>query len=427
MKLSYKKVILTGFAFFLICAFWQAYDNIVPLILVNKFGFSQTQSGVVMALDNILALFMLPLFGVLSDKTNTPMGKRKPYVLFGTIVAVTGFLFIPVIDNKYLFIAVLLVVLVAMASFRTPAVALMPDVTCKPLRSKANAVINLMGTAGGIIVLVFGVLFKTSKPGNVNFIAYVISVCLLMLVALVIFVLTVKEPRWSQEMLSDTERYFRDTETEERNEKGGKLSKSQLLSLVFLLTSVVFWFMGYNAVTSKYSLYAERVLAQDYNLTMMIAQGAAIVSYVPVGCVASKIGRKKTVLAGVLMLFAAFLSASFIRSGSSPVVMYALFALAGIGWATINVNSFPMVVELAKDSDTGRYTGIYYTASMAAQTVTPILSGAVMDAAGNMLPLFVYAAACVGLAFLTMLFVKHGDSKPATPEDKMTLLAGVDD
>lgn len=427
MKLSYKKVILTGFAFFLICAFWQAYDNIVPLILVNKFGFSQTQSGVVMALDNILALFMLPLFGVLSDKTNTPMGKRKPYVLFGTIVAVTGFLFIPVIDNKYLFIAVLLVVLVAMASFRTPAVALMPDVTCKPLRSKANAVINLMGTAGGIIVLVFGILFKTSKPGNVNFIAYVISVCLLMLVALVIFVLTVKEPRWSQEMLSDTERYFRDTETEERNEKGGKLSKSQLLSLVFLLTSVVFWFMGYNAVTSKYSLYAERVLAQDYNLTMMIAQGAAIVSYVPVGCVASKIGRKKTVLAGVLMLFAAFLSASFIRSGSSPVVMYVLFALAGIGWATINVNSFPMVVELAKDSDTGRYTGIYYTASMAAQTVTPILSGAVMDAAGNMLPLFVYAAACVGLAFLTMLFVKHGDSKPATPEDKMTLLAGADD
>lgn len=427
MKLSYKKVILTGFAFFLICAFWQAYDNIVPLILVNKFGFSQTQSGVVMALDNILALFMLPLFGVLSDKTDTPMGKRKPYVLFGTIVAVTGFLFIPVIDNKYLFVAVLLVVLVAMASFRTPAVALMPDVTCKPLRSKANAVINLMGTAGGIIVLVFGILFKTSKPGNVNFFAYVISVCLLMLVALVIFVLTVKEPRWSREMLSDTERYFHDTETEERNEKGGKPSKSQLLSLVFLLTSVVFWFMGYNAVTSKYSLYAERVLAQDYNLTMMIAQGAAIVSYVPVGCVASKIGRKKTVLAGVLMLFAAFLSASFIRSGSSPVVMYALFALAGIGWATINVNSFPMVVELAKDSDTGRYTGIYYTASMAAQTVTPILSGAVMDAAGNMLPLFVYAAACVGLAFLTMLFVKHGDSKPATPEDKMTLLAGADD
>lgn len=154
MKLSYKKVVLTGFAFFLICAFWQAYDNIVPLLLVNKFGLKQTQSGIVMALDNILALFLLPLFGALSDKTSLKTGKRKPYVLIGTIVAVAGFMFIPVINNVYLFIGVLLIVLVAMASFRTPAVALMPDVTCKPHRSKGNAVINLMGTAGGIIVLV---------------------------------------------------------------------------------------------------------------------------------------------------------------------------------------------------------------------------------------------------------------------------------
>lgn len=427
MKLSYKKVVLTGFAFFLICAFWQAYDNIVPLLLVNKFGLKQTQSGIVMALDNILALFLLPLFGALSDKTSAKTGKRKPYVLIGTIVAVAGFMFIPVINNIYLFIGVLLIVLVAMASFRTPAVALMPDVTCKPHRSKGNAVINLMGTAGGIIVLVFGMIFKTGAEGNVNFFSYVVATCSLMIVALVVFVLTVKEPQWSAEMIADTEKYFPDKEAEERNETGGKLSKGQLLSLAFILASVVFWFMGYNAVTSKYSLYATNVLKQDYNLTMMIAQGAAVVSYIPVGMVAVKIGRKKTVLAGVLMLFAAFLSASFIREGSSPVVMYALFALAGIGWATINVNSFPMVVELAKGSDTGKYTGIYYTASMAAQTITPVLSGAIMDAVGNMLPLFIYAAVCVGFAFVTMLFVKHGDSKPPKVEDKMMLLAGADD
>lgn len=427
MKLSYKKVVLTGFAFFLICAFWQAYDNIVPLLLVNKFGLKQTQSGIVMALDNVLALFLLPLFGALSDKTSLKTGKRKPYVLIGTIVAVAGFMFIPVINNIYLFIGVLLIVLVAMASFRTPAVALMPDVTCKPHRSKGNAVINLMGTAGGIIVLVFGMIFKTGAEGNVNFFSYVAATCSLMIVALVVFVLTVKEPQWSAEMIADTEKYFPDKEAEERNETGGKLSKGQLLSLAFILASVVFWFMGYNAVTSKYSLYATNVLKQDYNLTMMIAQGAAVVSYIPVGMVAVKIGRKKTVLAGVLMLFAAFLSASFIREGSSPVVMYALFALAGIGWATINVNSFPMVVELAKGSDTGKYTGIYYTASMAAQTITPVLSGAIMDAVGNMLPLFIYAAVCVGFAFVTMLFVKHGDSKPPKVEDKMMLLAGADD
>ena len=427
MKLSYKKVILTGFAFFLICAFWQAYDNIVPLLLVNKFGLNQTKSGIIMALDNVLALFLLPLFGVLSDKTVTKFGRRKPYVVAGTIVAVAAFLFIPLIGNLVLFIVVLLVVLFAMASFRTPAVALMPDVTCKPFRSKGNAVINLMGTAGGIIVLAFGMIFKTSEPGKTDFFFYVLAVGALMLIALAVFALTVKETKWANQMIADSERYFKDKEKEEREEKGGKLSKGQLTSLVFILSSVILWYMGYNAVTSKYSLYASGVLKQDYNFTMMLAQGAAIVSYIPVGIVASKIGRKKTVIAGVLMLFAAFLCAAFIREGSSPVVMYALFALAGIGWATINVNSFPMVVELAKGSDTGRYTGYYYTASMAAQTLTPVLSGAIMDAVGNMLPLFYYAAVCVGLALITMLFVKHGDSAPETPQDKLELLAGGED
>ena len=184
--------------------------------------------------------------------------------------------------------------------------------------------------------------------------------------------------------------------------------------------------MGYNAVTSKYSLYATNVLGHDYNLTMMIAQGAAIVAYIPVGLVASKMGRKKTVLIGVALLFTAFLTAAFMRKGSSPIIMYTLFALAGIGWATINVNSFPMVVELAKSSDTGRYTGFYYTASMAAQTLTPVLSGVIMDAAGNMLPLFFYAAAMVGGSFLTMLFVRHGDSKPEKLQNKIEAFADND-
>ena len=153
---------------------------------------------------------------------------------------------------------------------------------------------------------------------------------------------------------------------------------------------------------------------------------AAIVSYIPVGLLASKMGRKKTVLIGVALLFTAFLTAAFMRKGSSPIIMYTLFALAGIGWATINVNSFPMVVELAKSSDTGRYTGFYYTASMAAQTLTPVLSGVIMDAAGNMLPLFFYAAAMVGGSFLTMLFVRHGDSKPEKLQNKIEAFADND-
>lgn len=426
MRLSYKKVIFTGFAFFLICAFWQAYDNIIPLLLTNKFNMNQTASGAIMALDNVLAVFMLPLFGSISDKSNSKFGKRTPFIFFGTICAVAAFIFIPIIGERWLFIVVLLITLISMAIFRSPAVALMPDVTCKPHRSKANAVINLMGTAGGIVVLVLGILFKTSEQGKTDFRFYAITVCALMLVALIIFLLNVKEPLWAKEMQANTKKYFNDEKEESDGISGGKLSKAELTSLLFLLFSVALWYMGYNAVTSKYSLYSAEVLNQDYNLTMLIAQGAAIAAYIPVGIVAGKLGRKKTVLIGVACLFTAFLVASFMRSGSSPVIMYALFALAGIGWATINVNSYPMAVELAKNGDSGKYTGYYYTASMTAQIVTPVLSGAIMDKAGNMLPLFIYSAVCVGLAFITMLFVKHGDCKPENV-DKLTLLAGADD
>ena len=426
MKLNYKKVIFTGFAFFLICAFWQAYDNVIPLILTNKFGMNQTWSGVIMALDNLFALFLLPLFGALSDKTNTKFGRRTPYIFIGTICAVLVFIFLPLIDTLWLFILALLLVLLSMSIFRSPAVALMPDVTCKPYRSKAYAVINLMGTAGGMIVLVFGTIFKTSEEHKTDFFPYILATAGLMLLGLIVFLLTVREKKWAAEMLEDAEKYFPDKEEEERETVGGKLTKSQVVSLVLILASVALWYMGYNAVTSKYSLYATNVLGHDYNLTMMIAQGAAIVSYIPVGLLASKMGRKKTVLIGVALLFTAFLTAAFMRKGSSPIIMYTLFALAGIGWATINVNSFPMVVELAKSSDTGRYTGFYYTASMAAQTLTPVLSGVIMDAAGNMLPLFFYAAAMVGGSFLTMLFVRHGDSKPEKLQNKIEAFADND-
>lgn len=431
MKLSYKKTILVGFAFFLICAFWQAYDNVIPLILKHKFDMSETLSGLIMALDNILALFMLPLFGALSDNLSLKrrkFGRRTPFIVIGTIAAVAAFLYIPLINDLFLFIVVLLVTLVAMSIFRSPAVALMPDVTCKPHRSKGNAVINLMGTAGGIIVLVFGIIFHTSEQGKTDFFLYVLSTCCLMLVALTVFIFTVKENKWAKEMEENTEKYFPDKETLERdNKNNGKLSKGQLISLIFILASVALWYMGYNAVTSKYSIYSADVLLLDYNLTMMIAQGAAIVSYIPVGFIASKIGRKKSILFGVLLLFIAFFIAGFLRAGTSNLIMYALFAVAGIGWATINVNSFPMVVELAKTSDVGKYTGFYYTASMAAQAVTPVLSGGIMDIFGNMYPLFPYAAVCVALAFITMLFVKHGDNKPETPKDKLEMLAGTDD
>ena len=503
MKLNYKRTILVGFAFFLICAFWQAYDNTIPLILTNKFGMSQAWSGVIMALDNILALFLLPLFGAISDRCTSRRGRRTPFIVVGTLIAAVLLIALSFVDSAQLrhirdvstiddpqaletiyeresgstlitpagqkfvlgekftleeftairsqitqdgemvtnpdytnyvvparqacawqataerptmlvfFIVLLLMILVSMAVFRSPAVALMPDVTLKPLRSKANAVINLMGSAGGILVLILGMVFATSAVRNslMSYTGYFGIIAAVMLAALVVFMLTVREPEWAAEMREQSVALGLE-ESGENGEGGGRrLSMDEIKSLVFILLSIVLWFFGYNAVTSKYSVYASNILHKDYNLTLIIAQAAAIVAYLPVGFIASKVGRKKTILAGVLMLTAAFTVASFLNASSPTMLMNAMFALAGIAWATINVNSFPMVVEMCSGGDVGKYTGFYYTASMAAQVATPMLSGLLMDKLG-MHVLFPYAAAFTALAFVTMLFVRHGDSRP---------------
>ena len=428
MKLNYKRTILVGFAFFLISAFWQAYDKTIPLIMEYRFGMDQFSSGFIMALDNILAVFMLPLFGAISDKTSTRFGRRTPFILIGTVAAVISFIFIPFIGNVWLFIALLLVTLIAMATFRSPAVALMPDVTVKPLRSKANAVINLMGTAGGILVLVLGMIITVNKDNMDNLFPYYVATCGIMLVGLIVFILTVKEPSWAREMQDEQDKL--DAEAPVSDEAPAtpksKLTKSQLTSLLLILASVALWFMGYNAITSKYSLYATEVLEQSYDLTLLIAQGAAIVSYIPVGIVASKLGRRKTILAGIVMLATAFFIGNFIGAGTNNLVMYPIFALAGIGWATINVNSFPMVVELAKNGEVGKYTGYYYTASMAAQIVAPILSGFLYDAFGMRAMFFSFGTVFVLFSFATMFFVKHGDAK-AEKQDALSALGGADD
>ena len=502
MKLNYKRIILVGFAFFLIQAFWQAYDNTIPMILTNKFGMSQAWSGAIMALDNVLALFMLPLFGAISDKHHSKWGRRTPFIVVGTLIAAVMLIALSFVDNAQLhhisdvaaiddpaaletiydreadetlltpggqkfvlsrqftkeeftqirsqitvdgaavtnpdytnyvmparqacawdatakspvtlvfFIALLLVILVSMSVFRSPAVALMPDVALKPLRSKANAVINLMGSAGGILVLVLGMVFATSAVRNslMSYIGYFAVIAAIMLAALVVFMLTVRENEWAAEMQQQSvELGLEDKEEAATGER--KLSVDEVKSLIFLLLSIVLWFFGYNAVTSKYSVYASNILHKDYNLTLIIAQAAAIISYLPVGFIASKVGRKKTILAGVVMLTAAFTTASFMSAESPTMLMNAMFALAGIAWATINVNSFPMVVEMCSGGNVGKYTGFYYTASMAAQVATPMLSGLLMDRMG-MHVLFPYAAVFTALAFVTMLFVRHGDSKP---------------
>ncbi len=446
MKLNYKRTILVGFAFFLISAFWQAYDAIVPLILTNHFGLPQTASGAVMSIDNVLAVFLLPIFGAISDKVNTKFGKRTPFIFCGAIVAMISFIGLTFVDNYQLarvisagapdleaeaaaelalklttenplllvgFIATLLVVLLAMATFRSPAVALMPDVTVKPLRSKGNAIINLMGTAGGILVLVLGMIFATSKNPYMQYTPYVLAVVAIMATGLVIFLISVKEKKWAEEMEAESVRLgLEEAPAESENGEKRKLTKGEFASLLLILASVALWYIGYNSITSKYSVYATNILGFDFNFTLIIAQAAAIISYIPVGMIASKVGRRKTILAGVAMLATAFAIGILIEPTTPEFIMFPVFILAGMGWATINVNSFPMVVELAKSGDVGKYTGYYYTASMAAQIVAPILSGFLYDLIGMRYTFFTFGAIFVACSFVTMFFVKHGDAKP---------------
>lgn len=547
MKLNYKKVFYVGLAFFLVSIFWQTYDSVITKILIDKFGLNQTWSGVVMALDNVLALFLIPLFGGLSDKHNSKLGKRTPYIIVGTVVAAFAFMgltfsdnyqtaklrtetsiieqydglhdqtldynawvairddivnqwqellnnqiitqevydrfYIRVIDgidtddttnpNSYdyeshrregmneiletsggvitardnadlkeyfylhlnqrawiqttqspatfiIFFLTLLIALVAMATFRSPAVALMPDVTIKPLRSKANAIINLMGTFGGIGAILILTVFSLDKLSYVSYAPAFITVGVLMLVLLGFFLWKVKEPKLVKEKEAEDLKYGledEELEAESKHESIEELSKEKRKSLILILSSVFLWFLGYNAVTTKLSDYAPKVLDLGFSMPLLIAQGAALIAFVPIGIIATKIGRRKTILIGITLLTVCFGSVFFLTPGSA-LIMYVIFGLTGIGWATINVNSYPMVVELAKGSNVGKYTGYYYTFSMAAQILTPILSGILMDVLGRK-ALFPYAAFFVAMAFITMLFVKHGDAKVIKKESTL--------
>lgn len=404
MKLNTKRTFFIGLAFMSICSFWQLYDQMIPLMLEATFHLSATIIGVIMSFDNILALFMLPLFGTLSDKIDTKLGKRTPFILIGTLLAASFMILIPIASNiksLMLFILALAVTLIAMQSYRSPAVALMPDLTPKPLLSKANAIINLMGAVGGILSLV---LIKLLVPEGVsNYLPLFISVAAIMLMSVAILIITVKEKKLAAEIEKQEE------SIEENTNQGKKLPKDVMRSLIFILLSIAFWFMAYNAVTSAFSRYAAAIWnkgAGGSATLMLIATAVATLSYLPIGMLSNKFGRKKMILFGVSLLGLSFLAGSFIKELSW--IAYIIFGCVGIAWASINVNSYPMVVSMASVGDVGKYTGIYYTFSMSAQIITPILSGIFIDLLGYQI-LFPYAVICSLLALITFTQVRHGD------------------
>ena len=425
MKLNTKRTVLVGFAFLSICAFWQMYDNLIPKILTETFGMGESVSGMIMAADNVLALFLLPLFGGLSDKCTSRLGRRRPYILFGTLAAVAVMMALPILTDSFhaspdawkqvCFIIGLGILLTAMGAYRSPAVALMPDVTPKPLRSKANAIINLMGALGGIIYLIITTfLYKTTADVYVSYLPLFAIVGGIMLAALAVVMFCVDEPKLVAEQKRYEDAHPEDNLTQV-TENGETLPKDVKRSLGFLLASIALWFIGYNGVTTWFSVYAGRTwhmtLAQA-NTCLTIATAGAILSYIPVGNVASKVGRRKTIRFGTLLLAGSFFAAFLytMLSDSFSPMLYGLFVLVGVAWAAINVNSLPMVVEMCSGSEVGKFTGLYYTFSMSAQIMTPIVAGWLLEHV-DYKTLFSYAAIFVFASFVTMGFVKHGDNK----------------
>ena len=431
LKLNNKRTILVGLAFLSISAFWQMYDSVMTLILTGTFQLNETVSGAIMAADNVLALFLLPLFGAISDRTETRIGRRMPFILGGTAAAAVLMNLLPMLDNQYAnhpspatlagFVAVLALLLVAMGTYRSPAVALMPDVTPKPLRSKGNAIINLMGAVGGILYLaVAAVMYPTSRTEGAVHVDYqplFLVVSLIMAAAVVVLFLTVREPKLAEENRR-LEATHPEWDLAEDDGSGHETLPAPVKrSLGFLLVSISLWFIAYNGVTTWFTRYVAEVMGEGLggaSTCLLVATAGAIVSYIPVGAAASRFGRKKTILFGVALLAACFLLGFVLTTVYSSIqpIMYLVFALVGLAWAAINVNSLPMVVEMCRGSDIGKFTGYYYTFSMAAQVVTPIAAGALISAVGYRV-LFPYAACFAALAFVTMCFVRHGDVKAA--------------
>ncbi|MBD5085925.1 MAG: SLC45 family MFS transporter [Clostridiales bacterium] len=484
LRLDFKRTILVGFAFFGIMCFWEVYDYVMPLILNRRFGLNEWQYGLIMGLDNLLAIFLLPFFGGLSDKAvNAKMGRRTTFLFWGTIAASISLIImalfeflqfqkimeagynnievligynpdlqtiintLDIADKGYdslmanggsevvqaikaaqialagelakdhvwilvMFIVALLLLLISMASYRSPAISLMPDVTPKPLRSQANALITFMGGAGGLVAIILYKIF--AKNATQNYFWLFFTTAIVLLIILVAYMFTVKEKKFVEMRMAEEEKY--QVVDEEELEGNEKLPKAKVISLFLILMTVFLWFMGYNAVKSHLSTYATDTLAFDQGFvgTISILNGAGgAIALLPVSLLASKLGRKKTVIIGIIIAALAFIPCFFMTAKTPHVnILFPLcFLLAGFGMVCVNVNTLPMVTELSKGSTVGKYTGYYYAFSMSAQAVTPAFAGIFMTNISQS-SVFIYASVFIALALVTTVFIKHGDNKP---------------
>ena len=450
MKLNVKRTCQIGFAFFGILLLWQVYDSWCPTFLTDLFAHRmygltsaelkasapdkilnvQWLVGIIMACDNLAALILLPIFGNLSDRTKTPIGKRMPYILVGTFVAAVAFPFIPLFfhqNNMAGMIIMMGIVLIFMMMYRNPAVALMPDITPKPLRAKANGIINIMGYLGGGFATILGVFLKLSDYINVTDrsskmwiieIPFIVASVLMVISALVLF-FTVKENKIEEEMKGELAEGERLAAIENPATDEGPMSPANRRMLLAILGAEFLWFMSDNAIGTYIGNYVIYYLNAASSATMILTLGgglAAAIGFLIAGGIAEKVGRKWTVSSGLIISFLATMIMIFVRPTgkvvgehgefSFPAILFGVWALKGFGMALVHNCSFPMVVELCTSKKIGKFTGYYYAASMSAQTVTPVLLGLIFMRTGAWGALPVYSTiltVCSALVFILLV------------------------
>ncbi|MBR3415338.1 MAG: MFS transporter [Clostridia bacterium] len=469
LKLNLKRTFLIGFAFFGILLLWQVYDSWCPTFLTDIFARRmydlssaelkladpgkilnvQWIVGIIMACDNLAALILLPIFGNLSDKAKTPIGKRMPFILIGTLVSAVAFPFIPLFfhaNNVAGMIAIMIIVLIFMMMYRNPAVALMPDITPKPLRAKANGIINVMGYFGGAMATVLGIFLKLSDYINVPDadrklwiieIPFIIASVLMIISAFVLF-FTVKENKLAEELKEDMELGEQMAAIENPVSDDAPMSKANKKMLLAILGAEFLWFMADNAIGTYIGNYVIYYLNSASSATMIltiVGGVASVLGFAIAGTIADKIGRKWTISGGLVVTVAAMAVMCFVTPTgkavgehgefSFPALLFAVWAIKGFGMALVHNCSFPMVVELCSNKKIGKFTGYYYAASMSAQTITPVLLGLVfrITTAWNTLP--IYAAVLFLVSFFVFtLLVKNIKAKKVANSHRIEALDG---
>lgn len=431
-RLNYPQIFLIGFGFLASSLAWAIYNSQVPLILEQRFLMSGTLIGTIMTIDNFFGVIFQPLIGAWSDNTRTRLGRRMPWILIGLPICAILFALVPLQQTLGAFMAAIIGFNLIMALWRSPVISLMPDVTPAPLRSEANGIINMMGGLGSIIAFFVGGMLSDIREDK--FFAFFMA-SLVMLLSLTVLLFFIREPdslrfkqqqgipirdslanRWGEQSRLAIQEAGDASEEDEIAEKQkmltafNTLDKSEKRSLVGLLVAIAAWFMGYNSIETFFTLYATNTYGITGGQATMMLTGFSLTFLlfaVPAGLLAQKIGRKKTIVGGLIGIIVLFLP---ILTTPSQWLVQVLLIAGGACWAMININSLPMVLEFSKEKSIGAFTGYYYLFSFTAAIIAPISFGAIQDLTGSNDLLFLFAVICFGIALVAMSVVKHGDN-----------------